>query len=79
MEKLKVAVSRIADFVGKNKKPIGIVVLVIGAMALLVLLRDGFKPEESTGEITITTSSGEVISTVTEQPELPKGENHDNP
>ena len=79
MEKLKVAVSRIADFVGKNKKPIGIVVIVVGAMALFVLLRDGFKPEKSTGDITITTSSGDVISIFSEQPELPKGENHDNP
>ncbi len=67
MSQLKDGVVRIVAFVGRNKKPLGIVCLVFIAIAAWLLHRDGFKPEESTGEITITTSDGNVLMTVPEQ------------
>jgi hypothetical protein len=78
MEKLKLVTSKVAAFVGNNKKPIGIASVVFVIIVVWLLHRDGIKPKESTGEITITTSSGEVIRTVPEQTETPEKQKDEN-
>lgn len=78
MEKLKLVTSKVAAFVGNNKKPIGIAIVVFIIVVVWLLHRDGFKPAESTGEITVTTSSGEVILTVPEQTESMEGQKNEN-
>ena len=67
MNQLKDRVARIVSFVGRNKIPFGFAGVAFIAIVVWLLHRDGFKPEESAGEITITTSGGDVLMTVPEQ------------
>lgn len=59
-------VGRCGVFIVRDWKALAVVAGVILAIAVWLLTRDGYKPEESSGEITITNSSGEVISVVPE-------------
>lgn len=78
MEKFKSAVSKIASLIGNNRKPISIVAVVIVAIVVWLLHRDGIRPTASTGTITITTSSGEIISEVPEQTAMPEEKQHED-
>ena len=78
MEKLKSAVSNIASLIGNNKKPIGIAAVVFLGILVWLWHRDGIKPKESTGDLTIMTSNGEIILMEPEQTESAEEKHHDN-
>lgn len=78
MEKLKNVATRIAAFVGNNKKPIGIAAVVFLGILVWLWHRDGIKPKESTGDLTVTTSNGEIILMEPEQTESMEEKHHDN-
>lgn len=79
MGQLKNLAIRMASFVGRNKKPFGIAAAVFVVIVVWLLHRDGFKPEESSGAITISSSSGEVLMSIPEQAAITEEHANENP
>ena len=67
MEKFRTVAQMFCAFVAKDWKALAVIGAIVFAIVIWLLTRDGIKPDESTGTITITTSNGEVISSGDEQ------------
>ena len=66
MMKIQELVARCWAGIVRDWKALALIAGVILAIAIWLLTRDGYNPEESSGKITITNSRGEVISVLLE-------------